>query len=104
MSHESTASVREPKTSWGHWKLNEDTFTLERVADGTQIRLDELSDSAPMLDWVFQTSLFMTEDTVDLLEALDDIVGLGHVANQKRRIDPWRVAAWNGYNVRPNSP
>jgi hypothetical protein len=63
--------------TWGNWRYNAKLLTLTHVAEHYEIRLDECSTSAQMLDWIFQlaTKTWMTsEDIGDLIHALKDII------------------------------
>ena len=100
-----TENKRVRKTNWGPWVYDEDTFTLNYTEAGVSgaIDLGRCTDSASMLDWVFQAHLHFEdgENMFYLLWALDEVLNLGHVAAQNRRINPRKVAEMNGYRIAP---
>jgi hypothetical protein len=63
--------------SWGNWRLDAETLTLVLESPSYyEIRLDEITDSAQMLDWIFQiqTKSWATNDVIgNLIRAFDDI-------------------------------
>jgi hypothetical protein len=62
--------------SWGNWKLDAGTLTLVSESPSYEIRLDEITDSAEMLDWIFQIQMktWATNDVIgNLIRAFDDI-------------------------------
>ena len=63
---------------WGGWQLqgSDHTLALHHGADYYQIDLDSITDSAQMLDWVYQVRLktWATNETVSsLLNAFQDL-------------------------------
>jgi hypothetical protein len=65
---------------WGRWKLRITERCLEHYRHPSQmpyqVSLDEIHDSASMLDWIFQVSCkswTTYKDISDLISALDDI-------------------------------
>lgn len=64
---------------WGNWTLNAKYRTLDYKEDQYSIRLESMTSSAPVLDWIAQLSektWASREDIGYLVEALDDIFGL----------------------------
>lgn len=64
--------------SWGIWTIRKSSLSLDLTSrqHSYQIRLDEINDSAAMLDWIFQLlmkSWFTDQMLGDLLRAFEDI-------------------------------
>lgn len=71
-------------TTWGRWTLNARTVCLETLISGTtyEIPLDEMTDAAKVLDWVFQIeekTWASNSDVGDLVTAIRSIFGRGFV-------------------------
>jgi hypothetical protein len=65
-------------SKWGEWTLDAKSLTLDLQSDrhSYQIGLETITDSAQMLDWVFQIrrKRWATNDIVgDLINAFEDI-------------------------------
>jgi hypothetical protein len=83
---------------WGEWRLNAKALTLTHSQTNYEISLDEMTDSAQILDWVFQiqAKAWATPDTVSsLLDALADLLdpqanycsgGVGRSCNPREAI------------------
>lgn len=69
------------RTKWGSWRLATDTMHLVLEENGSEayaVPLEEMTDSARMLDWIFQLKgkTWATNDIMgDMLSALDDLIG-----------------------------
>lgn len=71
-------------TTWGHWTLNSATGTLDCTIPNTtqvyDVPVYDLTDSAEILDWIFQVeekSWATSEITGEFVEALRTILGRG---------------------------
>lgn len=70
-------------TTWGRWTFNPSNFCLETTIGATglyQIPVDEMINSASILDWIFQVSektWASSQDTGDLVKAIVDLLGRG---------------------------
>ena len=65
---------------WGKWKLNPNNACLEIDNGAYQVPVDEMTDSASILDWIFQISektWATSEDVGNLAKAISDILGRG---------------------------
>ena len=75
--HEQLEEIRpHDGQTWGKWKLNTGLYTLTHADFEFEIRLDEISSCAEMLDWIFQLrakTWITNEDMGDLTQAFDDI-------------------------------
>jgi len=66
--------------TWGNWKFDADTLTLNYAPKGHwqyEIDLERCATSAQLLDWVFQIQgkgIFSPKDLADMLEALNDLL------------------------------
>jgi hypothetical protein len=68
------------RRKWGDWQLDEDDFTLVLQSGGRhfEIRLEDISNSAKMLEWELQlrTKEWVTIDIIaDLVSAFLDLLG-----------------------------
>ena len=97
-----------PKTTWGNWTLNTNNACLEYVdpRDGAmiyQIAVDEMKNSANILDWLFQVeekTWASSEDLGNLVTAVSEILGRGVAGGGvDNPIDP-REALANKYGIR----
>lgn len=69
-----------PKSSWGSWTLNPNNACLETRNGTYQIPVNQMTNSASILDWIFQFSektWASSQDVGDLVEAVTDILGRG---------------------------
>jgi hypothetical protein len=72
--------ITSQRSVWGKWTLNPDNGCLETDNGAYQIPVDEMLDSASILDWIFQISekTWATSEVVgDLVKAISDILGRG---------------------------
>src|SRR5262245_17304600 len=61
---------------WGNWRLKQSNWTLGHKKHGYELDLETITDSAQLLDCIFQAHHkrpFSNEDVRDLLHALDEI-------------------------------
>jgi hypothetical protein len=96
--------TKAPRVQWGQWKYRADVFSLDNETQGYEVDLDTCTDSAQILNWVFQASSkeWSNEASVDLIEAFRDI--FNRQANvcpggKGKKIDPRAVAQSRGYSV-----
>ena len=64
---------------WGNWTLDTKNRSLDYRHDRYSIRLESMTSSAPVLDWIAQLNMktwASREHIGYLVEALDDIFGL----------------------------
>lgn len=84
LSLEAFAGTKVPGPShhdrWGNWELDTANMLLiyveERRRHGYEIDLKDMTDSAHMLDWIFQLNMktwVSRKDMGDLIQALDDL-------------------------------
>jgi hypothetical protein len=62
--------------TWGDWELNAKNLTLYLKSHSYEIDLEAITDSAKMLDWIFQIRMkaWSTNDIIgDLSSAFQDI-------------------------------
>lgn len=71
------------KTKWGHWNFRQETYELLYIDDSGAmlypVDLEYCEDSANTLDWIAQVlekSWTSKADVGDLVEALNDLIGL----------------------------
>lgn len=88
------------QTVWGRWTLNTNTACLETVIAADtgatyQVPVDELSNSAKILDWVFQVeekTWANSADVGDLVSAVREIIGRGVASSGKDNpLDPKKI-------------
>jgi hypothetical protein len=90
---------------WGNWMFDTKHFVLTHRRSGYSIHLADCRDAAEVLDWIAQVrgkTWAGAHDVNDLVEALDEILGLqaNICSNGKsKRVDPRRVAATRGYRL-----
>jgi|ERR1035438_548954 hypothetical protein len=78
---------------WGNWTLDVKNRTLDYMNNRYSIRLESMTSSAPVLDWIAQLSMktwASREDIGYLVEAIDDIFGLQRAfcgSERDRKID-----------------
>ncbi|MBN9616128.1 MAG: hypothetical protein J0G35_11210 [Acidobacteriales bacterium] len=86
--------------TWGDWKLDTESHTLDLYMNGGilySVQLTGITDSAQMLDWIIQLreKTWITNDHIgDLVSALDHIFDPQATicrGGQHRTIDPMRA-------------
>lgn len=96
-----------PQTQWGNWSLNTGNACLEypgQLPDMPlyQIPVDEMTNSASILDWIFQVqekTWASSSDVGDLVGAIESILGRGVAGGGvDRPIDP-KVALSRKYGI-----
>lgn len=81
---------------WGRWVYSARTYTLRHARYGYRVHLREMTDSAKMLDWIFQVrgKPEMAADLADLLHALDDLLDVQSSycpCGRGKTVDPLRL-------------
>ena len=70
-------------TTWGRWTFNPSNSCLETHITSTalyQVDVEEMTNSASILDWIFQVSektWASSQDTGDLVKAIVELLGRG---------------------------
>lgn len=93
-----------PPTRWGDWQYDADRFALTYVPSRYDIDLDTCTDSAQVLDWIFQVTGkgWGDKSGSDVIEAFRAILRpQAYLCSDGRgkTIQPRKVAAANGYRV-----
>lgn len=81
-----------PRSVWGNWTLNPNNACLETRNGTYQIPVDQMTNSASILDWIFQfreKTWASSQDVGDLVDAVADILGRGVCTGKiDKTIDP----------------
>jgi hypothetical protein len=88
---------------WGNWRFDAKHFVVAHRTSGYWIDLASCTTSAQVLDWITQVrgkTWSKAQDVIDLIEALDDILGLqANICSNGRskKISPRQTATARGY-------